>query len=158
MAACRIITHCADPDDDDDIYVHSATQLTPPRLPNATSLRFANNRYPPRPEVHVTTDHIVMEDFECVVPLPRGRPKVREDADELLLCLALMKSEPKFGQRQGAVVDGHGRQQVLQRGVNRLAVMLAADSSRPPVPSCVPLLLLPRDSFKMPAPLTHHVR
>ncbi|KAI0773896.1 hypothetical protein C8Q74DRAFT_1201136 [Fomes fomentarius] len=64
VAACRIITHCADPDDDDDIYVHSATQLTPPRIQNAAALRFTNNRYPPRPEVHVTTDHIVMEDFD----------------------------------------------------------------------------------------------
>ena len=59
-----------DPDDDDDIYVHSATQITPPRAPNAATLRFSNNRYPPRPEVHVTTDHIVMEDFECVLSSP----------------------------------------------------------------------------------------
>ena len=56
--------------DDDDIYVHSATQLTTPRAPNAT-YRFNQNksaRYPPRPEVHVTTDQIVMEDFKCVIP------------------------------------------------------------------------------------------
>ena len=66
------MTHLPDPDDDDDIYVHSATQLASPRVPASAALRFQNSRYPPRPEVHVTTDHIVMEDFECVLSLPRG--------------------------------------------------------------------------------------
>ena len=63
------MTSLPDLDDDDDIYVHSATQLTAPRLPASAALRFStknNTRYPPRPEVHVTTDQIVMEDFECV--------------------------------------------------------------------------------------------
>ena len=66
------MTSLPDLDDDDDIYVHSATQLTAPRLPASAALRFStknNTRYPPRPEVHVTTDQIVMEDFECV-PFP----------------------------------------------------------------------------------------
>ena len=61
-AACRTVTHLPDlEDEDDDIYVHSSKQLAAPRLPT-TALRFQNSRYPPRPEVHVTTDHIVMED------------------------------------------------------------------------------------------------
>lgn len=54
--------------DDDDIYVHSATQLTTPRLPNPPAIRFQSKvpRFPSRPEVHVTTDQIVMEDYEYV--------------------------------------------------------------------------------------------
>ncbi|KAI0751393.1 hypothetical protein C8Q80DRAFT_1098417 [Daedaleopsis nitida] len=63
VAACRTVTHLRDleDDDDDDVYVHSSKQLAAPRLPTTTALRL-NSRYPTRPEVHVTTDHIVMED------------------------------------------------------------------------------------------------
>ncbi|KAI0663074.1 hypothetical protein C8Q70DRAFT_491292 [Cubamyces menziesii] len=69
MAACRTVTRLSEVGEDDDVYVHSATQLTPPRGIPATSgaLRLQtikHNRFPPRPEVHVTTDHIVMEDFD----------------------------------------------------------------------------------------------
>lgn len=79
MAACRTVTRLSEVGEDDDVYVHSATQLTPPRGIPATSgaLRLQtikHNRFPPRPEVHVTTDHIVMEDFECVRPLPVRSP------------------------------------------------------------------------------------
>ncbi|TBU32089.1 hypothetical protein BD311DRAFT_775638 [Dichomitus squalens] len=64
ISATRTVTRLPDMDDD-DIYVHSATQLASPRVPNA-AYRFTQNktvRYPARPEVHVTTDQIVMEDF-----------------------------------------------------------------------------------------------
>ncbi|PIL36797.1 hypothetical protein GSI_00487 [Ganoderma sinense ZZ0214-1] len=66
VSATRIVTRLHDVDDDDDIYVHSATQLTTPRLPNPPPIRFQNKvaRYPSRPEVHVTTDRIVMEDYD----------------------------------------------------------------------------------------------
>ncbi|KAH9943089.1 uncharacterized protein BXZ73DRAFT_97147 [Epithele typhae] len=61
MAACRTVTTLRPVDDNDDPYVHSATQLSP--ATTRPPLRFSS-RYPPRPEVHVTTDHIVMQDFE----------------------------------------------------------------------------------------------
>ncbi|RPD61894.1 hypothetical protein L226DRAFT_571294 [Lentinus tigrinus ALCF2SS1-7] len=66
VAAGRTVISLPDPEDDDDVYVHSATQITAPRLPASAALRFSKNtRYPPRPEVHVTTDQIVMEDFDA---------------------------------------------------------------------------------------------
>ncbi|KAI1792883.1 hypothetical protein LXA43DRAFT_1060251 [Ganoderma leucocontextum] len=67
VAATRVVTRLHDvDDDDDDVYVHSATQLASPRLPNPPPIRFQNKvaRYPSRPEVHVTTDRIVMEDYD----------------------------------------------------------------------------------------------
>lgn len=66
VSATRTVTRLHDVDDDDDVYVHSATQLTTPRLPNPPPIRFQNKapRFPSRPEVHVTTDQIVMEDYE----------------------------------------------------------------------------------------------
>ncbi|TFK93904.1 hypothetical protein K466DRAFT_594037 [Polyporus arcularius HHB13444] len=74
VAACRTVTALPDLDDDDDIYVHSATQLTAPRLPTTAAFRLQSKRYPARPEVHVTTDQIVMEDYECVSSIPADRP------------------------------------------------------------------------------------
>ncbi|KAI0721844.1 hypothetical protein C8T65DRAFT_169688 [Cerioporus squamosus] len=47
VAACRTVTSLRDLDDDDDIYVHSATQLTAPRLPASAALRLQSKRYPP---------------------------------------------------------------------------------------------------------------
>ena len=70
MAACRTITHLKEIGEDNDVYVHSSTQLTVPRPPPGTHAFRVSSRYPPRPEVHVTTDHIVMEDFECVLSYP----------------------------------------------------------------------------------------
>ena len=67
MAACRTVTHLKEIGENDDVYVHSSTQLTVPRPPGANGAFRVSSRYPPRPEVHVTTDHIVMEDFECVL-------------------------------------------------------------------------------------------
>ncbi|CDO74030.1 hypothetical protein BN946_scf185043.g80 [Trametes cinnabarina] len=69
MAACRTVTRLSEIGDDDDLYVHSVTQLTtPPRAmpPNTVRLQTLRNgsRFTPRPEVHVTTDHIVMEDYD----------------------------------------------------------------------------------------------
>ncbi|KAI0829483.1 hypothetical protein BC628DRAFT_1315197 [Trametes gibbosa] len=69
MSACRTVTRLSEVGDDDDLYVHNATQIISPRPPPPTAIRLQttkNTRFPPRPEVHVTTDHIVMEDFECV--------------------------------------------------------------------------------------------
>ncbi|KAI0650051.1 hypothetical protein C8Q79DRAFT_923463 [Trametes meyenii] len=68
MAACRTVTRLSEVGEDDDVYVHSATQLTAPGRVPPPALRLQtmkSARYPPRPEVHVTTDHIVMEDFDC---------------------------------------------------------------------------------------------
>ena len=66
-----------------DVYVHSASQVMSggsAQSPNYTGggasravRRFASRRNDmqfARPEVHVTTDQIVMEDFECVPPSP----------------------------------------------------------------------------------------
>ncbi|KAI0637840.1 hypothetical protein C8Q77DRAFT_1214825 [Trametes polyzona] len=68
MAACRTVTRLSEVGEEDDLYVHSATQIISPRPPQPAALRLQTMkpRFPPRPEVHVTTDHIVMEDFECV--------------------------------------------------------------------------------------------
>ena len=71
MAACRTVTHLKEIGENDDVYVHSSTQLTVPRPPGANGAFRVSSRYPPRPEVHVTTDHIVMQDFECVHSLSR---------------------------------------------------------------------------------------
>ncbi|KAI0356603.1 hypothetical protein OH77DRAFT_212427 [Trametes cingulata] len=74
MAACRTVTRLSEVGEDDDLYVHSVTQLSGPRPPPSAALRLQtmkSARYPPRPEVHVTTDHIVMEDFE---PSSAGSP------------------------------------------------------------------------------------
>ncbi|KAI0676899.1 hypothetical protein C8Q78DRAFT_962386 [Trametes maxima] len=83
MAACRTVTRLSEVGEDDDIYVHSATQLTTPGRVPPPALRLQtmkSSRYPPRPEVHVTTDHIVMEDFECV-PTSLRPPRI-----PLVLC------------------------------------------------------------------------
>lgn len=66
VSATRVVTRLHDVDDDDDIYVHSATQITSPRMPNQPPIRFQNKapRFPSRPEVHVTTDQIIMEDYD----------------------------------------------------------------------------------------------
>ncbi|KAH9853731.1 hypothetical protein C2E23DRAFT_727987 [Lenzites betulinus] len=70
MSACRTVTCLSEVGDDEDLYVHNATQIiAAPRPPPQTAIRLQttkSSRFPPRPEVHVTTDHIVMEDFECV--------------------------------------------------------------------------------------------
>ncbi|KAI0370245.1 hypothetical protein BV20DRAFT_966875 [Pilatotrama ljubarskyi] len=74
MAACRTVTRLSEVGDEDDLYVRSVTQLSAPRPPPSAAVRLQsmkNARYPPRPEVHVTTDHIVMEDFE---PSSAGSP------------------------------------------------------------------------------------
>ena len=73
--------------EEDDLYVHSASQLTTPRVPPPATFRVhttKNSRFPPRPEVHVTTDHIVMEDFECVCGLFCFRFRLGRVADSLL--------------------------------------------------------------------------
>ncbi|KAI9067601.1 hypothetical protein FKP32DRAFT_1755020 [Trametes sanguinea] len=85
MAACRSVTRLSEIGDDDDLYVHSVTQLTtPPRTmpPNTVRLQTLKHgsRYTPRPEVHVTTDHIVMEDYD---PSPASAYTAHDKAPEL---------------------------------------------------------------------------
>lgn len=76
MAACRTVTRLSEVGEEDDLYVHSATQISVVRPPPQAALRLQtmkSARFPPRPEVHVTTDHIVVEDYECV-PSSRTTP------------------------------------------------------------------------------------
>ncbi|EIW62081.1 uncharacterized protein TRAVEDRAFT_57188 [Trametes versicolor FP-101664 SS1] len=76
MAACRTVTRLSEVGEEDDLYVHSATQISVVRPPPQAALRLQTMkraRFPPRPEVHVTTDHIVVEDYECV-PSSRTTP------------------------------------------------------------------------------------
>ncbi|KAI9001230.1 hypothetical protein BD414DRAFT_452439 [Trametes punicea] len=85
MAACRSVTRLSEIGEDDDLYVHSVTHLSPPRPLPSTAVRLQTlkrgSRYPTRPEVHVTTDHIVMEDYEGLTcgncSLPRISPGSR---------------------------------------------------------------------------------
>ncbi|OBZ77106.1 hypothetical protein A0H81_03541 [Grifola frondosa] len=67
IAACRASICAQDLSKNPDVYVHSTSQLASPMSPRGMRMP-KPPRYPTlRPEVHVTTDHIIMEDF---VPSP----------------------------------------------------------------------------------------
>ena len=55
--------------DDDDIYVHSAAQLSSTRVSNPPQNKIAH--YPSMPEAHVTAERVVTEDCECVPRITR---------------------------------------------------------------------------------------
>ncbi|KAI0771897.1 hypothetical protein BD413DRAFT_623974 [Trametes elegans] len=86
MAACRTVTSLSEVGESDDLYVHSATQLSgPPVPPTAVRLQTMRaSRYPPRPEVHVTTDQFVLEDEGSPhSAYPRSKaPELMDDKSE----------------------------------------------------------------------------
>ncbi|PCH41403.1 hypothetical protein WOLCODRAFT_89251 [Wolfiporia cocos MD-104 SS10] len=65
MAACRSVIRLQE-FSHSDVYVHSASQIASPAAGGAAARRFTQGRRSlafARPEVHVTTDQFVMEDF-----------------------------------------------------------------------------------------------